>query len=69
MTDITMCTGGDCLVKCYCTRYITKPEERQYYFTEPPFTMKDGKVKCDMYWGELQSSIMNQAKEVCNGKV
>jgi len=63
--DITMCRGTGCPFKEGCFRYTANPNEyRQSYFFKPPF--KDG--KCEMYWGDLQSEIWKQLKDVVKKK-
>lgn len=63
--DITMCTGEGCPAKEECLRYTAKANElRQSYFLEPP--IKDG--KCEMYWGDRQTDILNMLEDIVNGK-
>ena len=53
MPDITMCMGGDCLLKENCYRYKAKPDELwQSYFVEIPY--KNG--ECNHYWEMEMSS-------------
>lgn len=38
MPDISMCKGGNCLLRLHCHRYTATPEELgQSYFGEPPY--------------------------------
>jgi hypothetical protein len=63
--DITMCMGTDCPYKEGCYRYTAKPNEyMQSYFMTPPF--KDG--KCEMYWGDIQTDIWQQLKDIVKKK-
>jgi len=40
MPDISMCKGGNCLLRMNCYRYTAKAEELgQSYFGEPPYKM------------------------------
>jgi hypothetical protein len=64
MPDITMCLGTNCPYKEGCLRYTSKPSDYQSYFMPPPF--KDG--KCEMYWGDIQSDIWNQLKDIVKPK-
>lgn len=52
MTDITKCTGHNCPVKLKCYRFTAPSSEYQSYFSEPPISVEDGKLKCDHYWGD-----------------
>jgi hypothetical protein len=62
--DISMCPGTNCPYKEGCYRFTAKPGEYQSYFMTPPFT-KDG---CEMYWGDLQSEIWKQLKDIVKKK-
>lgn len=50
MPDISMCEGKDCPVKSDCRRFYSKPSERQTYFLDPPYTIKDKLFNCEYYW-------------------
>ena len=50
MSDITMCSGGNCPMRETCYRYKAEPSEYQSYFTETPYKMIEGKIECDHYW-------------------
>lgn len=40
MPDISMCKGGNCLLRLNCHRYTATPEELgQSYIGEPPYKM------------------------------
>jgi len=66
MADITKCKGGNCNMKESCYRFTAKDSEyRQSYFSELPIN-KDG--SCDMYWDKNQENILNQLKNITNGK-
>jgi len=58
--DITMCRGTGCPFKEGCFRYTANPGEYQWFFKTPP--LKEG--KCEMYWGDLQSEIWKQLKDI-----
>jgi hypothetical protein len=63
--DITMCMGTNCPYKESCYRFTATPNEfRQSYFIEPPFKDND----CEMYWGDLQTDIWNQLKDIVIGE-
>lgn len=73
-TDYTACPGNECPIKDKCYRF-TGPKEPlwQSYFVEIPGQwIKDAEFepdstvfwKCDMFWGETQTSIMNQLKDI-----
>jgi hypothetical protein len=60
MSDITMCKGTGCPFKEGCFRYTAKPSEYQWFFKTPPFK----EDTCEMYWGDLQSEIWQQIKDI-----
>jgi hypothetical protein len=65
MSDITMCKGTGCPFKEGCYRYTAKPNEyRQSYFMTPP--LKED--RCEMYWGDLQTDIWQQLKDIVKKK-
>ena len=65
MPDITMCKGTNCPYKESCYRFTANPNEfRQSYFIEPPFKDND----CEMYWGDLQTDIWKQIKDIVIGE-
>jgi hypothetical protein len=65
MPDITMCKGTNCPYKESCYRFTANPNEfRQSYFIEPPFKDND----CEMYWGDLQTDIWKQLKDIFIGE-
>ena len=64
MSDITKCKGIDCNLKTMCHRYTAEESEYQSYFSEPPF--KDG--ECDMFFGNAQKQLLDQLKNIVNGK-
>jgi hypothetical protein len=65
--DHIFCYGRGCLLSEKCMR--TKiPKEEVHIFTDEPFRVIDNKFTCEMFYGELQESIMNQLNEIINGK-
>jgi len=64
--DITLCKGNGCLLRDKCKRATSKPSEMQSWFTDEPFRIVDGKFTCEMFWGEPQTEILNQLKEITN---
>jgi len=73
-TDYISCPGEGCPIKEKCQRF-TGPKEPlwQSYFVEIPGEwIQDAEFepdstcywKCDMFWGETQTSIMNQLNEI-----
>jgi hypothetical protein len=51
MSDITMCEGDGCPVKEQCKRFkAPKGSINQYYYSAPPFEVKDGKFECQVFW-------------------
>lgn len=74
MADITKCKGEGCPAKESCYRYTAIADEYwQYYLVECPYEIIEQtesyiKVKCDMYWGESQTSIYDNLKCIVNGK-
>jgi hypothetical protein len=42
--DITLCKDNECQMKHNCYRYMTKPKQPQYYFTQSP--RKNDKCNC-----------------------
>lgn len=67
MADITKCNPGtNCPHKEKCYRFTAPADEyRQTYFVEPP--IKEDKT-CDMFWGQTQTDILNQLKDILGGK-
>jgi hypothetical protein len=68
MSDITKCTGEGCPLRDNCYRHTAKESTLQSYFIDIPFEIKDGKLSCDMYWGETQNKILNMLKNITNGE-
>jgi hypothetical protein len=67
--DITKCYGEGCPVRNNCYRFTASANEMwQSYFAEPPGKTEDGKFVCEMYWGEKSQSILNQLKDITDGK-
>lgn len=67
--DITLCKGHGCILSLKCRRYMAKSSgEYQSYFTDSPYRVIDGETKCEMFWGEIQDSIINQLNEIVNGE-
>lgn len=64
MSDITMCKGTGCPFKEGCFRYTANPSDYQWFFKTPPFK----EDTCEMYWGDLQSDIWNQLKDIVKKK-
>lgn len=66
MSDISKCSGEGCPHKEKCYRFTAPADEyRQAYFTKPP--IKDDGT-CDMFWGQTQTDILSQLKEIVKGK-
>jgi len=59
--DITKCSGKNCNLKDTCYRYKSESKDEII----PP--IKDG--KCDMYWGDGANNLLNNIKEILNGKL
>jgi len=68
MTDISKCRGLDCPLKERCYRYTAPMDEYRQAMIEEPFTVKDGVFTCKMYWGDQSEFILNQLKDITNGK-
>jgi hypothetical protein len=69
MADVTMCSGTDCPIKESCYRFTApKSEIMQSWFFKTPFKVEEGQFTCDMYWGEKSQSILNQLKDITDGK-
>lgn len=65
MPDITMCSGEGCPAKDGCYRHTAEPNGlMQSYFVDPP--IEDG--KCEMFWGDTQTSIWEQLQEIVSPK-
>jgi hypothetical protein len=66
MSDITMCEGTNCPHKEKCHRF-TAPQNEYYqaYFAKPPIK-EDG--TCDFFWGQTQTDIFSQLKEILGDK-
>jgi hypothetical protein len=61
MSDITKCTGKDCLVKENCKRFTAKGNDYwQSWFFEPPFKIVEDKFTCEMYWGQKAQAVWNE---------
>jgi len=60
MSDITKCTGKDCLVKENCKRFTAEESIWQSWFTKPPFKIVEDKFTCEMYWGQNAQAIWNE---------
>jgi len=65
MADITKCKGTNCPHKEKCYRFTAPANEYQSYFSKPP--IKEDKT-CDMFWGQTQTDILNQLKDILGGK-
>jgi hypothetical protein len=66
MSDITKCRGDNCPHRVKCYRFIAPGSvDYQSYFVDPPIK-DDG--SCEYFWGEQAKSIMNQLKDIVNGK-
>jgi len=79
-TDYTSCSGEGCPIKDKCHRFTGPKEPLwQSYFVEIPGNwedeepIQDGNAvvdvivkswKCEMFWGETQTSILNQLKDI-----
>jgi hypothetical protein len=51
MADITMCSGGGCFKKESCYRHKAKAnEDRQAWFSTPPYRDNSTSNNCDYYW-------------------
>jgi hypothetical protein len=66
MADISKCNPGTiCPHKEKCYRFTAPADEyRQAYFSKPP--IKDDGT-CDMFWGQTQTDILSQLKEIVKG--
>jgi uncharacterized protein YodC (DUF2158 family) len=64
--DFIYCKGIDCLITDKCKRYVESPPEGDWYFSDAPFKIIDGKFSCDMYWGYNQENILNQLNDICS---
>jgi hypothetical protein len=60
MSDITKCTGKDCLVKENCKRFTAEESIWQSWFTIPPFKIVQDKFTCEMYWGANAQAVWNE---------
>lgn len=75
-TDYTSCPGNGCPIKEQCYRFFGPKEPLwQSYFDEIPGNwIETGELDpmghvvtrfdCEMFWGETQTSIMNQLKDI-----
>jgi hypothetical protein len=48
--DVTMCTGGDCVLKANCLRFTGAIYGRQNFFGSPPYNHKTG--ECNHFWDD-----------------
>ena len=62
MSDITKCTGVNCLVKERCKRFTAESKDywKSWYFVEPPFKIVEDKFTCEMYWGQNAQAVWNE---------
>ena len=60
MVDITKCKDSTCPVKDKCKRFTSSIGFMQSYFLESPKEVKDGKITCDMFWGDKSDLIIDQ---------
>jgi hypothetical protein len=61
MSDITKCTGKDCLIKESCKRFTAEGNDYwQSWFTNPPFKIVEDKFTCEMYWGQNAQAVWNE---------
>lgn len=64
MSDITKCPGGDCPIKDKCYRFTASTDEfGQSYFKDPPFTIKNSHLICDMFWGQNAMDVWNDLRK------
>lgn len=61
-----LCLGSGCLLSLKCKRYIPLPIDNTEYFTDAPYRVINGKTECNMFWGDIQSNIFGQLKEITN---
>jgi hypothetical protein len=63
--DITKCKDDTCPLKDLCYRFTCEADpEMQSYFMDSPRDQD----KCEMFWGIKSESILNQLKNITNGK-
>lgn len=67
--DITHCEGGKCNMKELCGRYVNTTIVKEYgsntsYFRKPPFTVKHGLFRCQWFWGDAATMLLEQLKEI-----
>ena len=66
MSDISKCEGTNCPHKEKCFRFTAPADEyQQAYFAEPPIKENGS---CDMFWGQTQTDIFSQLKDILGGK-
>ena len=59
------CSGKECVIKDKCYRYTTEiPNHNYWAYKNPPFIIKDGVFKCDMFWGENANNIFSNLKNI-----
>ena len=66
MSDISKCDPGEsCPHREKCYRFTAPANEyAQSYFAKPPIK-EDG--TCDFFWGQTQTDILSQLKEIVKG--
>jgi len=81
MADITKCTGNGCPIKDKCYRHTAPNSQRQSWFVDSPGKwgwrreeFENGDIfdhrefRCDMYWGEQQTGIMDTLNTIFKGQ-
>lgn len=65
--DITYCKGDDCPIKKLCKRYADSPLKKAYYYlSPPPFSINEGAVSCEMYWGVREEEAWQEIRRIIN---
>lgn len=60
MPDISLCPGGNCILRLNCHRYTAKPDEiEQSYLGDPPY-------KINMMFGDENAGSFGVATVACS---
>jgi hypothetical protein len=66
MSDIAKCQDNKCPSRLMCYRFTAPANEyRQSYGL---FNREEDANNCNMFWGNKHENILNQLKDIVNGK-
>lgn len=65
MADIIKCKDSLCPMKATCFRYTEKNSKLFDYFAKSP---RNENGTCSMYWGDSSQKLLEQLKDIVNGR-